>query len=548
MSQNPTATPVLPFALPGCRVDAVRSVDATLLVDAHTTQPCPPCPVCGQASARVHSRYLRLVHDLPVVDRPVRLLLRVRRFFCDVPACPKRTFAERLPALVPYRARRTPPLTQALRDIGFAAGGEADARLAVRLRLRTSADTLLRLLRASPAPVAPAATVIGIDDFALRKGRVYGTIVVDLERGRPIDLLPDRTADTVAARLRASPELAVVARDRSPEYARGVAAGAPQATQVADRFHLLSALREAVERYVHRVRPDLRQLLIAADADAPQEERPPSPTTIDAPPAPHYDPGPARRRVQADKHAERERRFRQVKDAQARGLNRRQVARETGLSLPTVRLWMEADVLPPERRGYRREGKVDPYGSYLLHRLAEGCTNQTLLWQEITAQGFVGTRSLVAKWIRAHRDGLAAPASAPEPKLPGAQHLAWLVLRAANDKDMTEDDRALWEQVRQHEERAWVQGMVAQFAAMVRGRQVDAFDPWVVDCRAGSVPELRNFAASLEKDGAAVQAALVLPWSNGPTEGHINKLKLIKRAAFGRMKLDLLRQRVLHAA
>jgi len=331
------------------------------------------------------------------------------------------------------------------------------------------------------------------------------------------------------------------------QSARGVAVGAPQATQVADRFHLLSALREAVERYVHRVRPDLRQLLIAVETDDLREGTSSSPAAIDAPPARHYDPGPARRCVQAAKHAERERRFRQVKDAQARGLNRRQVARETGLSLPTVRLWMEADVLPPERRGYRQEGKVDPYGPYLLRRLDEGCTNQTLLWQEITSQGFVGTRSLVAKWVRAHRDGLPARASASEPKLPGAQHLAWLVLRAEDD-GMAKDDRALWERLRRHDELAWVQGMVARFAAMVRGRQVDAFDPWVADCRAGPVPELRNVATSLEKDGAAVRAALALPWSNGPVEGHINKLKLIKRAAFGRMKLDLLRQRVLHAA
>jgi len=266
-----------------------------------------------------------------------------------------------------------------------------------------------------------------------------------------------------------------------------------------------------------------------------------------APPAPHDDPGPARRLVQAAKHAERERRCRQVKDAQARGLNRRQIARETGLSLPTVRLWMMADVLPPERRGYRRGGKVEPYGPYLLGRLAEGCTNQTLLWQEVTAQGFVEMRSLIAKWIRAHRGGRATPAGASAPTLPGAQRLAWLVLQV-DDDGVAEDDRALWDLLRQHEGLAWVQGTVARFAAMVRGRQVDAFDPWVADCRAGPVPELRNFAASLEKEGAAVRAALTLPWSTGSVEGHINKLKLIKRGAYGRMKLDLLRQRVLHAA
>ncbi len=206
---------------------------------------------------------------------------------------------------------------------------------------------------------------------------------------------------------------------------------------------------------------------------------------------------------------------------------------------------MSADVLPPDRRGYRRGGKVEPYGPYLVQRLAEGCTNQTLLWKEIAAQGFVGTRSLVAKWIRAHRPGLPAPAAVPP--LPGAQALAWLVLRAT-DEGLAEGVRALWERLRRFEELAWVQGMVAEFATLVREHSSGAFDRWLADCRSGPVPELCNFAMGLEKDGAAVRAALTLPWSNGPMEGHINKLKLIKRAAFGRMKLDLLRQRVLHAA
>jgi transposase len=384
--------------------------------------------------------------------------------------------------------------------------------------------------------------VIGIDDFALRKGRVYGTIMVDLARRKPVDLLPDRTPDTVAARLREHPTLSVVARDRSQEYARGVTAGAPEATQVADRYHLLSSLRETIERYVHRVRPELRGVLNGSDTEASL-----APGALDAPPGPHYDPGPARRQVQAAKHAERERRFLHVKEAQARGLNQRQIVRETGLSLATVRRWVEANVLPPERRGYRRAGKVDHYASYLLRRLGEGCTNQTLLWQEITAQGFVGTRSLVSKWIRAHRDGLVAPAGPPRPNLPSPQHLAWLVLRAT-DEDLDEEDRVLWARLAQHAGLAWVQQMVARFAAMVRERRVAALAPWVADCRAGPVPELRNFATSLEKDEGAVRAALMLPWSNGPTEGHINKLKLIKRSAYGRMKLDLLRQRVLHAA
>ena len=535
---------ILPFFLPDFAVLAVQDDGGALVVEARALPIARPCPSCGRPATRVHSRYTRQVGDLPVIDRPVRLLLRVRRFFCDADTCPRRTFVERLPDFAPVRARRTLRLTDALRAIGFACGGAAGARLATHLRMPTSGDTLLRLLRVTPARDIPPPTVIGIDDFAMRKGRVYGTIVVDLERRRPVDLLPDRTAATVTAWLEVRPAVAVVARDRSPEYTRGVSAGAPQATQVADRYHLLTSLREALVRYLQRVRSALRRHLLGPDD---QEQTAGTPLEIEAPPFPGFDPGPARRARQAARHAERERRFRQVQEAHTRGLNLRQIAQETGFSLKTVRLWVRVDALPPERRGGRRGGKVAPYGPYLLRRLAEGCTNQRRLWQEITAQGFVGTRSLVSKWIRAQRQGLPAPATAAHPTLPGPQQLAWLVLRAS-DATLPEEDRLLWERLREYEELAWVQGQVAAFAALVRERHCAALDPWLAACRTGPVPELCNFADSVAKDGAAVRAALTLPWSTGPVEGHIHKLKLIKRGAYGRMKLDLLCQRVLHAA
>jgi len=171
-----------------------------------------------------------------------------------------------------------------------------------------------RLPRAAPPPDVPPPHAVGLDDFALRKGRSYGTIVVDLERRRPIDLLPDRTADTVAAWLQGAEGIDIVARDRYQEYATASTVGAPAAVQVVDRFHLLVNAREVVERYVHRVRPELRRLLVDDEAA--------DPTVIDAPPPPSYDHGAARRQLQASKHTERERRFRQVKEAHARGLKR----------------------------------------------------------------------------------------------------------------------------------------------------------------------------------------------------------------------------------
>jgi transposase len=536
--------PVLPFVLPGCMVDEVSSSSTTVQILAHTTTFSQPCPTCGTASARVHSRYLRRLRDLPAADQSLELLLRVRRFRCTAPACSRCTFTERLPDLAPVHAQRTRRFTASLRDVGFACGGETGARLAERLRMRTSGDTILRILRATPPLELPPAEVVGIDDFALRKGRVYGTIVVDLARHRIIDLLPDRTADTVATRLRAEPHVTIIARDRAQDYALGASAGAPDAVHVVDRCHLLVNVREAVERYVQRMRPALRRLLV--DGDEAQTAAPDMVAALDAPPAPQYDPGPARERRQAERHAEREQRFRQVHEAHSRGLNLRQIAREVGLSVATVRLWLRADVLPPERRGYRRRGKVHPYASYLLRRLSEGCTNQTRLWQEITAQGFTGGRSLVAKWIRAHRPEQAKPVVPPMP-LPGPKELSWPVLQAG-DETLAPEDRALWDRLQQHDELIWLQQMVARFRTMVRERRVEDLDPWLVECHAGSVAELRNFATSLEKEDAGVRAALTLAWSSGPVEGSVNKLKFIKRSGYGRMKLDLLKLRVLNAA
>ncbi len=544
-SPRTLATTLLP-ADQGLDLGAVEVAGERIVARLISTSPERPCPACGTLSRAVHSRYGRTVADLPWGRFAVRVHLAVRKFFCRQAACPRRIFTERLPTVaVPY-ARRTVRLTEVVRLLAFALGGEPGARVVGRLGMAASPATLLRLIRDTDIAEAPTPRALGVDDWARRRGHRYGTILVDLERQRIVDLLPDRTAETLAAWLDGRPGVAVVSRDRSGAYADGVARGAPAALQVADRFHLARNMGEALDRCFDRHRAAIKAVERPAPSAAPDGEAPVpfSP----APPRPDWEAQEERRR------AARQARYDVIRARYLRGASIAELARDLRLNWRTVRKYAQAERCPERRPSPPRPRLLAPYEPYLRRRWAEGCHNAMRLHREIVAQGFGGSRIHVARFVAPFRRPPAAdPSAAATDGRAAARGLTprdatWLVLRRAADRAPAE--QAALEQLRRlapQIERAVTLG--ERFLALLRERPGDgACDRWVAEADVSGIPELRHFAIKLKQDLPACRAACREPWSNGQTEGQVHKLKLLKRSMYGRAKFDLLRQRLLYAA
>jgi len=526
----------------GLRITRACPQDDRLTLAAHTTARTASCPVCHQPASSIHSRYQRRVADLPCGGRAVTLIIHARRFFCRTPTCSRRTFRERMPALVASGARRSCGLLAALARIGMALGGKPGARLARQLGMPASNHTLLRLVRAAPLPVAAAPQVVGVDDWAWKKGRRYGTILCDLERHRAVDLLPERSADSVATWLSAFPGVTVIARDRSDLYADGASRGAPQARQIADRFHLLKNLGEALDRFLQHKRAVIKQavapsalpvLVVPAEAGQPWQEQ-----------------------QEADslrRHAAVLARYERVVALHTKGAEIADIARAVGISRTTVYRYVRLGG-PPERkqpRPRRRGHKVlDPYTAYLLRRWGEGCHTATRLWREIRAMGYRSSYANVMRFLAplrlpvGQRPSIHRERGTSDPT-PTPRQAAMLLLQ--RPERLHADEQALLTRLCEADATVAAAHMLAQeFAMMARERQGERLDAWIAAAIAADLPDLRRFALGLLPDKAAIRAGLTEEWSNGPTEGHINRLKTLKRQMYGRAKFDLLRQRLLY--
>lgn len=520
-------------------VDEVVVDDGLMTFSARTATRQAACPGCGTVSGRIHGGYRRRLADVAVSGHRTVIDLLVRRFICPGQECARRTFVEQVDGLTERFARRTASLHGTLEKVALALGGRPAARLAGHLSIPTSPNSLLRLLRKLPDPVLlTAPRVLGIDDFAFKKGHVYGTIILDMETGERVDVLPDRTAETLTAWLRAHPGAEIVCRDRASAYAEAVRTACPDAVQVADRFHIWKNLCEAVEKCVLAHRTCLTEPIESSASNLSEQAVVPDTEAVGS-----GLPTPAA--LEGLRAVQRRERHAAVHDLFGKGVGISVIAEALGLDRKTVRRYAHAATPEDVPVGSNhRESRVQPHLAYLHQRWNEGCTDAVRLCGEIRALGYRGSERTVRRHLQTLRAaGLPAPTTSQELTVRQATRLL------TSHPEHLDDDSTLRlkDLLTRCPELDAVADCVRTFAEMMTERRGQGLADWLGRAHATGFPALSSLARGLRQDSAAVTAGLTLEWNSGRVEGNVNRIKRIKRDGYGRAGFDLLRLQILRA-
>ncbi len=512
-------------------LEAIEHSEDHFLLTVHVEQ-IPRCPECGWRSESHHSSYVRRLQDLPWQGLAVQIHLRVRRFRCRHRDCPRKVFTERVEGIPSY-LHQTSRLAEIVRVVGYAAGGLPGARLLARLAIRTSDDTVLRRVKGSASSAFSdrpnSLEVLGVDDWAWRKGQSYGTILVDLELRQVSDLLPDRSAKSFEVWLRQQPGVRVISRDRGGIYAEGAQSGAPGAQQVADRFHLLVNLSTAIERALQRYHQQLQ-------LETPAPPQSDSAHSCEVRRTRHQVLQQERRQRRLERYEEVIQRYRQ-------GWSQKKISEVLHLDRRTIRRWVRAGAFPERQAPRRGPTKVHRFEACLQQRWSEGCHNATRLFEELRRLGYRGSRGTVAQRVAKWRNSSPAGPTVRKQQITPKQAAIWIT--RAPGQLATEQQVLLDKLSAQCPEVAKLRQFSIEFREVLQSGTGQALRAWIMHAEDSGIDSLVRFAEGLKKDLAAVLGAVETCWSNGQVEGQINRLKTLKRQMYGRAGFALLRARVL---
>ncbi|MFM9947385.1 MAG: ISL3 family transposase [Saprospiraceae bacterium] len=527
------------FEIPGIELSSITLENERAILQIGSTGHSSPCPKCNSPSFKVHSRYNRTISDLPLCGISAEARLRVRKFLCISDGCKQKVFSERFSHFVNPYGRRTIRLDQRLTTLGLKAGGNLGASIAMLMGISISSSTILRLIFNTEEAEIEIPRVLGIDDWAFKKGRNYGTILVDLERQQPIELLPDRESETVRKWLTEHPGVEIISRDRGGDYAKGSREGAPQAIQVADRWHLLKNLGDALYRMMNKHNRELRQV---AQQVAQSEE-----ITIE------NQQNESEGQVKTDSTnketpSKHELNFQEVKRLQAEGQRIRAIYRITGLHRQTIKKYFQYDTYPDGKGAPSSASCVHPYGQHIRKRWYEGENNHVKLLEEIKAMGYAGSFSSLYRYTRQLPQG---DDRRDAEKMMQAKAEVWSSRKAARllskhaDSWTGEEKKYLEALFKLCPNAEKARGIAIEFQDMMKLKKPELLDSWIEDAIKSDVENLKRFAKGIQQDYDAVKAALTLAWSNGQVEGQVNRLKTLKRQMYGRAGFKLLRKRIL---
>lgn len=493
------------------------------------------CPECLKRSDSVHSCRQRRIQHLPCSGQALWLIFAIRHWYCRNPACPRKIFAESLAPFAGSRQQSSLALQNLQRQLGLIAGGEAGRRAATAVGLCSSADTLLRRVINTPEPKPAGTPHVGIDEWAWHRGHRYGTLIVNLDTHRPLVLLPGRDQRTLAAWFRKYPEIQVVSRDRGGIYATAAREGAPQARQVADRWHLLKNIGDALERMMYRHMPLIR--LVASELSP---KKPSEPERVE--PAPYI-----RRpeRLKQQTRDKRHQRWVEVITLHKSGCGLRQISRTTGLSRVTVRRRLQSGTFPEMSTRPRKPSLLDPWHGWLEEQRENGNHNGSQIWREMVAKGFTGSettvRDEVAKWRKGGSASVTAPARLPSASRVSRWLVPWRIIRGEENYA----SRFIGLMCEKEPQLKIAQQLALDFYRILKTKNKPQLGKWFTHVSENGPVELQRVAAGMEADAAAIYEAITSRWSNGVVEWHVNRLKMLKRQMYGRSSFELLRRRVM---
>jgi transposase len=523
-----------------------------LTLNVSSTQTLVQCPLCTSPTTRIHSRYERTLLDLPCVNYSLTLVMQVSKFFCDNSDCMRRIFTERIPEVTLPWARKTSRLGQRLQTIGLALGGAAGARLCDRFGIVACGSTLLNHLKKLSLPEFAVPKILGVDDFAFRKGQRYGTILVDLEHNQPIALLADRKAETLADWLIQHLGVKILSRDRSKTYKSGMDKGAPAAIQVADRFHLVQNLAETLEKVFSSYGNELK----AIEQQQRQTSVPTGMVVVTPRPTTTVE-------LQAQKLVNYQHRVQQQQEI--RNLSQQQwsqiaIAQAVGVSVRTVQRLLSAPDLPETAlpNGSLGRSLLEPYKQSLLEWWNAQIRQPQVLMILLQQKGYTGSERTLTRYLSSVRAAQGLPPTRVKP-IPGLaqvsdpqsppltkSRVAYLIVKRVENRD-SDDTKLLTQIVTQHTALALAVELADEFLQLLREQRADAFDDWLMKALKSSLKPFVQFAQGLFEDYAAVKVSMMTTVSNGPVEGLNNRLKLLKRQMYGRAGLELLTKRFILA-